>query len=58
MKPEVSLHCSQVPANCPYPEPDASSPHISTLFPQDPFKYYFTTYASVFRVGSFLQVFL
>ena len=32
MEPEGSLPHSQVPANCPYPEPDRSSPH--THFPK------------------------
>jgi len=41
----------------PYPEPDASSPHIPALFPQDPFKYYPTIYAQVFRMASSLQFF-
>jgi len=27
----------KVPATGPYPEVDAFSPHLSTLFPQDPF---------------------
>jgi len=31
MEPEVSLS-SQKPANCPYPEPDESSPQPRTLF--------------------------
>jgi len=34
MEPEVSLPCSQQPAIGPYPEPDASSPHIPTYFPK------------------------
>jgi hypothetical protein len=37
MEPEVSLPCSQQPATGPYPEPDESSLHITTLFHQDPF---------------------
>jgi len=37
MKPEGSLPCSQDPATDPYPEPDASNPHITTLYPKDPF---------------------
>jgi hypothetical protein len=32
MEPEVSLPCSQQPATGPYPELDASSPHLLTLF--------------------------
>jgi hypothetical protein len=35
MEPEGSLPCSQEPANGPYPEPDESSPHLPTQFPQD-----------------------
>jgi len=37
MEPEDSLPCSCEPANDPYPEPDASTPHPPTLFPYDPF---------------------
>jgi hypothetical protein len=37
MKPAGSLLSSQDLATGPYPKPDASSPHISTLFPYDPF---------------------
>jgi hypothetical protein len=33
MEPEGSLLCSQESTTNPYPEPDESSPHISTLFP-------------------------
>jgi hypothetical protein len=36
MEREDSLLCSQGSAAGPYPEPDASSPHPSTLFPWDP----------------------
>jgi hypothetical protein len=35
MGPEGSLLCSQQPAIGPYPEPDASSPYLPTLFPWD-----------------------
>jgi hypothetical protein len=41
----------------PYPESDESSPHLPTLFPKDPFSYYPTVYACVFRVVISLQVF-
>jgi hypothetical protein len=37
MEPESSLLCSQKPATDPYPDSDSSSPHLSTLFPKDPF---------------------
>jgi len=30
MEPEGSLPCLQQPATGPYPEPDASSPHLPT----------------------------
>jgi hypothetical protein len=33
MEPEGSLQFSQQPAIGPYPDPDSSSPHPSTLFP-------------------------
>jgi hypothetical protein len=33
MELKDSLLCSKEPATGPYPEPDASSPHFSTLFP-------------------------
>jgi hypothetical protein len=32
MEPEGSLSCSQEPATGPYPQPDASSPQLPTLF--------------------------
>jgi len=37
MEPKVSLSCSQEPAIGPYPESDVPSPHLPTLFTQDPF---------------------
>jgi len=37
MEPEGSLSCSQERATGHYPEPDESSPHLPTKFPQDPF---------------------
>jgi len=33
MESEGSLPYSQQPTTDPYPEPDASSPHLPTLFP-------------------------
>jgi len=33
METEGYLLCSQEPATAPYPKPDASSPHLPTLFP-------------------------
>jgi len=40
MEPEGSLPHTKVPATCPYPEPDLSSPYPHTLIPEDPFEYY------------------
>jgi len=37
MEPESSLPCLQQPTTGPYPEPAASSSHLPTLFPCDPF---------------------
>jgi hypothetical protein len=37
MELEGSLPCSQQSATGPYPDPDASSPHLPTLVPYDPF---------------------
>jgi len=33
MKPESSLSLSQKPATGPYPEADASPPHLTAIFP-------------------------
>jgi hypothetical protein len=33
MEPEGSLPCSEDPTTGPYPQPDASSAHLPTLFP-------------------------
>jgi len=35
MESEGSLPCSQDRATSPYPEQDASSPHLRTLYPKD-----------------------
>ena len=59
MESEGSLPHSQVPATCPYPEPDLSSPypHIPlTELTGDPSYYYLLIYAWVFQVVSFPQV--
>jgi hypothetical protein len=47
MEPEESLLHSQVPANCPYPEPDRSSPYPHIPLPEDPSEYYPPIYAWV-----------
>ena len=36
MEPEGSLAHSQVPATCPYPEPDRSSLYLHIPLPEDP----------------------
>ena len=36
MEPESSSPYSQVPANCPYPEPTPSSPQNPLPLPEDP----------------------
>jgi len=43
--PEGSLPHSHAPANCPYPEPDRSSPCLHISLPEDPFDYYPLKYA-------------
>jgi hypothetical protein len=45
MDPEVLLPSSQIPASSPYPEPDASSPHFHTIFPEYAFQYCIPAYA-------------
>jgi len=50
MEPEGSLPHSQLPATCPYLEPDQPSPCPQIPLPEDPFKYYPTIYALVFQV--------
>jgi len=56
MEPEGSLPHSQVPATCPYPEPDRSIPYPQIPLPEDPSYYYPPIYAWVSQVVSFLQV--
>ena len=56
MEPEGPLTRSQVPATCPYHEPDQSSPCPHIPFPEHPSLYYLPIYAWVFQVVSFLQV--
>jgi len=57
MEPESSLPHSQVPATCPYPEPDRSSPCPPPIpLPERPSSYYRPLYTLVFQVVSFLQV--
>jgi hypothetical protein len=46
MESEGSLPHSQVPANCPYPEPDRSSPYPKIPLPEDPSQYYPPIYAT------------
>jgi len=38
MEPKSSLPHSQVPLNCPYPEPDRSNPCPHVPLPEDPSK--------------------
>jgi len=49
---ESSSPCSQQPAIRPYPEPDASSPHLHNIFPNDQCYYHLPIYTHVFRVVS------
>ena len=56
MEPESSLPRSQVPATCPYPEPDRSRPRPHIPIPEDPSQYYPSIYAWVFQVVSYPQV--
>ena len=55
MEPEGSLPQSQVPANCPYPEPARSSPCPHILLPEDPSLYYPPIYAWLSQLVSFSQ---
>ena len=56
MEHEGSLPHSQVPATCPYPEPDQCSPYPHFLLPKDPSYYYPPIYAWFSQVFSFPQV--
>jgi len=40
METERSLPHLQMPATCPYPEPDQSSPHPQIPLPEDPINIY------------------
>ena len=55
MEPEGSLPHSQVPANCPYPEPALSNPYPHILLPEDSY-YYPPIYVRVSQVVSFPHV--
>jgi len=55
MEPEGSLPHSQVPANCPYPEPARSSPYPHIPLPEDPSKYYPPIYVWVSQAVSLPQ---
>ena len=56
MEPETSLPPSQLPAICPYPEPDQPSSCIPIQLREDASEYYSPIYAWVFQVASFPQV--
>jgi len=56
MEPEGSLPHSQVPATCPYSEPDRSSPYTHIPLSEYTSSYYSPIYAWVSQVVSFLQV--
>ena len=56
MEPEGSLPHSQVPATCPYPKPDRSSPYPHISLPEDPYEYYPPIYAFFFQVVTFPKV--
>jgi len=56
MEPRRSLPLSQEIANCPFPEPEQTSPCLSIPFFEDLFKYYPPIYAWVFQVVPFYQV--
>ena len=52
MEPKGSLPHSQVPATCPYPEQDLSSPYSHNPLPEN----YPPIYAWIFQVVSFPEV--
>ena len=54
MEPEDSWPHSQVPAICPYPVPDQSSPYPGIPLPADPSQYYPPFYPLTFQVVSSL----
>ena len=56
METESTLPHSQVPATCPYPEPNRSSPCPHIPFPEDPSEYYLGIYVWVSQVVSFSKV--
>jgi len=56
MEHKGSLPHSQVPTNCPYPEPARSSSHPQIPLPEYPFEYYPPIYARFSQVVSFHQV--
>jgi hypothetical protein len=56
MEPEGSLPLIQVPANCPSPGPDKSSPCPPNLLAEGSSQYYSPIYAWVIQTPSFLQL--
>ena len=56
MEPEGLLPHSQLPATCPYHEPDQSSPYRYIPLPKDPSYYYPLIYAWISQVVSFSEV--
>ena len=56
MESESSLPHLQLPATCPYSEPDRSNQYPHIAHPEDPCLYYLPIYAWVSQVVYFLQV--
>jgi len=56
MEQEGSLPRLQIPAPCPYPEPDQRSPFPNIPSPDNPSSYYSPIYAWVFQIVSFLRL--